>query len=210
MRTKARIGFLVLLVAAVALPAMALLYPLSSTSIREAYFIGARNDEQTADFFLPYSHSLPMPKKGPHVAVVSVSTPFSQVVERGGQAGYYAQEAEQEFLGKPLDFMVRVQIDFTATYPEPGPAGPTLTIQPVPDWWQDFHVQLDQDKTIPAKSHSVYLIYSDASANVFGLAGAILELRYDPKKIDSAPATIKVDTADGQHVETTFNLARLR
>lgn len=209
---RAKSLLVVPLVLGIALPAAAIIYPLSAIDIRDAFMTAQRNDEQTADFFLPYSHSVPMPAKGPHVAIVSIATPFSQVVERTGKPNYHSNEAEEDFLGKPLDFIVRVQIDYTATYPEPIQGGPLLTIVPIPDFTRDFKIQLAQDKNenIPPKSERVFLIFSDASADLYGAAGAILELRYDPEKIDSDLTTVKVDTPDGQHVETTFNLLRLR
>lgn len=56
----------------------------------------------------------------------------------------------------------------------------------------------------------VYFIFSDALANIFGLAGAIIEQDYDAEKIDADLTTVKMDTPDGQHVETAFDLAKLR
>jgi len=206
----ARIALALLLTGIIALPATAYVYPLDSTEIRDAYFIAQRNDEQTAEFFLPYSHSLPMPNKGPHVAVISVATPFSQIVEQGGRAGYHPQDLEEQFLGKPMEILVRVQIEFTPSYPAPSATGKTLSVQPLPDLWNDLKIQLRQGEAIPSKARHTYLVYSDAAPNVFGLAGVILEEAYDPGKIASEPATVVVDTRDGQHVETTFNLAALR
>jgi hypothetical protein len=202
----------ILLVIAIAIPAAAAsyIYPLSSTDIRDAYMTAQRNDEQTAEFFLPYSHNLPMPEKGPHVAAVTLATPFFQVVENSGKADYHSNEAEKDFLGKPMDFQVRVEIDFTATYPPAGPNQSQLIIQPVPNLWDDFKIQLEQSKAIPFTSHHVYFIYSDYSPNVFGVAGAIIEQDYNAEKIDADLTTVKVDTPDGQHLETTFNLLKLR
>ncbi|HKS83110.1 MAG TPA: hypothetical protein VJR23_16520 [Candidatus Acidoferrales bacterium] len=202
----------VLMVIAIAIPAMAAsyTYPLSSTDIRDAFMTAQRNDEQTADFFLPYSHNLPMPESGPHVAAITLETPFYQVVEKSVKAGYHSNEAEKDFLGKPLNFQVRVEIDFTATYP---PAGTNLSqyiMQPVPNLWDEFKIELEQGKEVPCTSRHMYFIFSDASPNIFGLAGAIIEQDYDAEKIDADLTTVKVDTPDGQHVETAFNLAKLR
>jgi hypothetical protein len=206
---QASVALVILLVGAITLPATAYIYPLSSADIRDAYFTGTRNDEQTADFFLEYSHAFPMPKEGPHVSAVSVATPFSQVVEQSGKAGYHPQDAEQEFLGRPMDFLVRVQVDFTTTFPPAAQSG-TLSLQPIPNLWDEFKIQLEQDQKIAPKGRRVYLIYSDASPFLFGLSGAILEESYDAEKITGAPATVVVDTPDGQHLETSFNLAKLR
>jgi hypothetical protein len=46
---------------------------------------------------------------------------------------------------------------------------------------------------------------------VYGIGGAIIQLMYDLEKIDTHDdVTIQVHTPDGQNVETTFELGRLR
>jgi hypothetical protein len=61
---------------------------------------------------------LPAPDSGPYVASVTIMTPYEQVAERGATVtNYHTEEAEEEFLGKPIPFLVRVQIEFTPTYP---------------------------------------------------------------------------------------------
>lgn len=197
---------------AIVQPALALQYPLTSTSIREAYFLGKENGDSLTRFLLPYSHAFPMPKTGPHVAVISLATPFIQILEHSaGTANYSAPAAVEEFSGKSFPLLVRVQIDLTATFLAPTNSKVQTTTQPIPDFYNDFDIQLIQSKKIPAKSKSVSLIYSDASANIYGLGGAIVELAYDPEKIDpGSDATVIVNTPDGQHIETTFNLAALR
>ena len=89
-------------------------YPLSSEAIREAYFIGNRRDTGTTDFIAQYTHHFPVPDSGPHVAMIQLETPYAQIVERAEQAvNYHASDAVQEFLGKPAEFRLRVQIYFT-------------------------------------------------------------------------------------------------
>src|SRR5271169_2407504 len=195
----------------IALPIFALEYPLSSTSIRNAYFLGKGNDDSLARFLLRYSHALPMPKSGPHVAVISLATPFIQVLEHSaGTANYSAASAVKQFSGKSLPLLIRVEIDMTATYPAPSSSSLSALTQPIPDFYGDFDIQLVQGKKIPSESKHVSLVYSDASANIFGLSGAVVELAYGPEKIDSEETTVVVHTPDGQDVETTFNLAILR
>lgn len=195
-----------------ALPAFALEYPLSSTSIRDAYFLGKGNDDNLARFLLGYRHALPMPKSGPHVAVISLATPFIHVVEHSaGTANYSAPSAVKEFSGKSLPLLIRVEIVLTAAYPAPSSSNLQPLTQPIPDFYGDFDIQLVQGKKIPSESKHVSLTYSDASTNIYGLAGAIVELGYDPGKINtSEEATIVVRTPEGQDVETRFNLAMLR
>jgi hypothetical protein len=200
-----------LLVLGVALPALAYEYPLSSTSIRDAYFVGKRTSSRGSDYFQKYTHFFPALETSAHVQAISVETPFEQVAKRSGSAlNYSAQDAEQEFMDKELPFCVLVTVDLAGLEPQPAPLDPQFIGSPVPDLWVNFDVQLVQEKAIPAKSRRVYLLYSDASADINGVSGAVLELDYDSELIDSADTTVKVKTADGQHVETTFDLTQLR
>jgi len=212
-KANARLKFFILLLAgAVALPALAFDYPMSSSSIRDAYMLGKRRDFRTAEFFARYIHFLPMPETGPHVATISLETPYAQVVELGQDAlNADVQRAEQELANKPFPFLVRVGIDMTDTYPGPPPWNPRAPGLPIPDFQRDFDIQLVQSKKIPAKSTQVYLLYSDAVANIYQISGAILELQYDTDKIDPYDdVTIKVHTPDDQNIETTFDLGHLR
>jgi hypothetical protein len=195
-------------------PALAFRYPLSGTAIREAFLTGNANNDGTTEFFLGYAHSLAAPATGPYVAIISLRTPYEQVVERGATVtDYHAQEAEQEFLGKPLPFFVCVQIDFTPTYPAhppPGPGGAHSLLQPFPDVARDFKIEVTQDKAISPRATRVYLAYSDASDNIFGTSGVVIEQEYDPEKIGPSDITVKVHTPDGRDVETSFDLGELQ
>ena len=190
-------------------------YPLSSEAIRDAYFLGKRNDEQTAAFFTKYVHSLPAPQSGPYVAAIGIDTPFSSIVRRTQAASdeYHAQEAEQEFLGKPGTFGVFVQICFTQTFPDPSEFSPHGTNAVVmPAFWQDFEIRLKQDQEIKPQSVKGGPSYSDVGPlDQYGFSGAEVDLDYNPAKIDaSSPLTVEVLTPDGQDVQTTFDLSQLR
>ncbi|MGC2293300.1 MAG: hypothetical protein WA450_15210, partial [Candidatus Acidiferrales bacterium] len=64
---------------------------------------------------------------------------------------------------------------------------------------------------IESESTQVYLLTSDAVANIYQISGAIIELRFDVDKIDPYDeATVRVHTPDDQDVETTFDLGHLR
>jgi hypothetical protein len=84
MKPTQRFGLPVLLAVAIVLPAFAYEYPLSSTSLRDAYMLGNRKDEHTVEFLAQYQRELPMPETGPHVATISVKTPYAKVVGREG------------------------------------------------------------------------------------------------------------------------------
>jgi hypothetical protein len=89
-------AFASLLVAiCVSLPASSFDTPLSVEAVREAYFLGHRNDQSTLSFFNSYLRLLPMPDRGAYIAEVEVYTPYIQVVEssRRRSVGYSAQQA---------------------------------------------------------------------------------------------------------------------
>jgi hypothetical protein len=194
-------------------PAFAFDDPLTSTTIRDAYMLGNRKDFKTAEFFARYKHVLPAPETGPHVAAISVETPYGQIVELGEAAlNIDIQGAEEEWTGKTFPFIVRVGIDLTDTYPGPPPWNPRAPGLPLPNFERDFEIQLVQnEKKMPARSSQVYLLYSDGVVNTYQISGAIIELRYDTESVDPySEATITVHTPDDQHVETSFDLGQLR
>jgi hypothetical protein len=215
MKPAARFGSAILLGAflSFALPALAFQYPLSSSDIRNAYLLGYAKDLNTTNFFAPYVREPPMPETGPHVAKITLKTPYGHLVELG-QSAFNAdvQGAEEEYASKKLPFLVQVGVDLTATYPGPHPWDPAAPDFALPDFQRDFPVQLVQDdKKIDEQSTRVYLLYAEGAFNIYAVSGAIIEYRYDPEKIDpDDEVTIEVQTPDDQSVETTFDLGRLR
>ncbi len=208
------LSFVVVLVvtAAMAIPATALNYPLSSTAIRDAYFIGNRNDEQTADFLAQYTQQFKAPKAGPYVNEVGIDTPFIQVVRRAeAAANYSAPDAVQEFQHKALSVYVHVDISLTPSYsPVPQPSG---FYQWVPDFWNDFKVHLTQEKNeIPAEHvrGGPLFAYLAEISEVPVVTGARIMVEYNPEKIQAGPVEIRVVMPDGQETETTFDLGKLR
>jgi hypothetical protein len=219
--SRAAIGAAVLTAVAgtllIALPALAYQYPLSATDIRDAYFIGARNDDLTASFFADYSKHLPAPQSGPDVDQITIETPYAQIVQRSmGAANYNSVEAVEEFDGKPMTFRVTVQFYFTDTY-TPAPLtrtdGISLIPLPYPDFWNDFKVRLIQDKEIRPKAvrgAPIYPMLTDPDGPPPPPIGGTIELDYDPAKIDTADATVEVITPDGQDIQVPFALSRLK
>jgi len=185
-------------------------YPLSPEAIREAYFLGKGHSAKRAEFFEKYTQRLPMPEKGPHIAVVRLETPYAVVVERASESGlsYFPPDAEEEFLGKPGIFRLHVQIDLTASYGTLLPSRPGAIRLRSDDFWRDFTFRLVQSKIIRARAIHGMPIYGGGSASV--LVGASVDLEYEAAKIRSGPATVEVLTPDGQKTRVTFDLATLR
>src|SRR5277367_1542240 len=218
MKAKPRPGFVgflaaVAVVLVVALPCLAYQYPLSSTDVRNAYLTGTRKDWVTNNFLLQYSQALAAPATGPHVVEISIDTPYSQVV-RLGQAAQNpdSQQAVQDFTKQTFQFIVRVEVDETATYPNPPVVNPTIGILPLPNFEKDFKIQMtQQDKAIDPVSTQVGLLYSYEVSDTPEVYGAVIELRYDNQAIDQfGDVTIKVRTIDGQKVKSTFSLAGIK
>ena len=209
MRASSRVGLLVLsIIAVVAQPLLAFDYPLSSEAIRDAYFLSRGDPDKANVFFEKYRHNLPVPESGPHVSLIEVETPFACLVDElaAGSPNDHAQEAEEEYLGKPGHFRVHVEINFTPTYPGPGHNTPSLV-----DLWQDFKVHLKQDAEIEPQSLHGEPVYAYSDEGPIGIVGATIEAEYDIKKIDlGGGTTVEVDTPGGQQVETTFALNDLR
>ena len=99
-------------------PSLAFNTPLSDEAVREAYFLGQRNDESTLSLFNSYLRLLPQPETGAFIAEVEIYTPYVQVVEtsRRRSVGYSAQQAAQDYRRLNNRIFVRIRIDFTPTY----------------------------------------------------------------------------------------------
>lgn len=134
-------------------PAFAFDTPLSSEAVRDAYFLGQRNDQSTMSFFAEYVRTLPAPENGPYIAEVEVYTPYTQIVEasRRRSMGYSAQQAERDYRRSQDKIYVRIRIDFTDTYGalelyRSAKADKEISgaEQPLPDFYRDFRVGLSQ------------------------------------------------------------------
>src|SRR5438067_13689777 len=91
---------------------------LSDEAVREAYFLGQRNDEKTARFLETYRRHLSMPKSGLYVSEIELFTPYAEAVDLSRQRtfGYSAQQAAQEYRDRGDVFRLRVRVFFTDTY----------------------------------------------------------------------------------------------
>ncbi|HXO88416.1 MAG TPA: hypothetical protein VN885_07170 [Candidatus Acidoferrales bacterium] len=204
MKTVLQWGLSILLLGiVVAQPVAAYEYPLSSTAIRDAYFLGSGDPVKLGNFLEQYAKHYPVAKSGQYVASIRFETPYYIIAEYVSQASalasYHAPDAEQEFLGKPGLCRVRVEIYYgiSSTY-----TGPYQT---------NYNIQLKQhDKEIPIKRTWTEGM---VSTDNFGptIPGVYLTAEYSADDVDSeAPATVEVLAPDGNNVTETFALDSLR
>jgi hypothetical protein len=193
-------------------------YPLSSSDIREAYFIGHRNDEITSNFLATYTRHLDKPSSGPYISDVAIVTPFTQIVTYvAKQFNYDAPTAVQDFQDKPMKFYAHITI-YVANDFKIEQTNPTNSVYPsFRAFWEDYKYKLTQDKTIrPLAVTGGFLYAGDIGSapgdgtNGYIPIGATVDLAYAADAIQAAPATFTIDTPDGEHVEATFDLASLR
>ena len=92
---------------AVTLPAGAYDYPLTSSGIRDAYFLGTRQGGLSPEFLSQYSLPVRDLRQGSCTSAIRLETPFLQVVEYiGGVPNYSSQDAVKDFYDKPMKLRV--------------------------------------------------------------------------------------------------------
>lgn len=170
--------------------------PLSESAIRDAYFLGRRTAALNAEFLARYDHWIPELKQWTCTSRARVETPFLQIAQYASQApNYSAQDAVQDFSDKPLVFKVYLDI----CYMEKAPAD-ALRIQfiqnrkpvfPLLSQRSPFYPVIDANATLPANGERIYV-------------------EFKPQQIESSILTIVIDTPNGQHVSTNFDLEPLR
>ena len=194
---------------------------LSDEAVREAYFLGQRNDEKTAHFLETYRRRFSLPQTGLYVSEIEFFTPYAETVDLSRQRtfGYSAQQAALEYLDRGDVFRLRVRVFFTDTYsertyaqastqkPKRNSAAPLA--QKRSTNWQGFQVQLRQkDKIIePLEIPGVPVFRGYTVEGVY--YGFDVVLHYDGAEIERDDTEIVVFTPDGQRVSTQFDLAKL-
>jgi len=198
------------------LPTSAFELPLSDEALRDAYFLGQRRDDTTARFLEAYRQYLVAPKSGPHVFAVELFTPFALAVEASRNHGgsYSAQEARQDYRANGDSFRVGVHVVYTNTY-NPGIVKGQNRVPSQTSPGQDFQVLLKQNGKAVESQNTRYENTSTSGRGSRGgsgsrLTGFIIWLEYDALRLTSSEATVEVDTPDGQHLNTSFDLVRLR
>lgn len=194
---------------------------LSDQAVREAYFLGQRNDEKTARFLETYRRRLPMPQSGLYVSEIELFTPYAETVDLSRQRsfGYSAQQAAQEYRDRGDVFRLRVRVFFTDTYSQRTYAqaatqkdGRKIKLGQdarAHSGQQGFQVQLWQkDKLIEPLEIPGIPVFRGYTVEGTSY-GFDVVLHYDGDEMDADNAQVVVLTPDGQRVVAEFDLAKL-
>jgi hypothetical protein len=185
-----------LLAVSVAFPLRAYDVPLTESSIRDAYFLGRRQDALGPDLTAKYTHEIPKLSLDRFRSFANLETPFIQVaIFSSKKVNYSAQDAVKEFLGKPLAFRIHLEICYMVDAP--------------PDALAVRFVQNKKDLLPISSERSLYFPASDKYSSPPPI-GETMQFEFSPEKIDSSTLTILIDTPDGQHAETVFDLQSIR
>ncbi len=175
-------------------------HPLSDEAVRDAYFVG--QDVKTVNTFLAqYTQHLPVPRSGPHVAEIALSTPFAQVVEVSAQhsVGYSDLQAAEDYRKRGDSIAVRVKVFFTPTY-----------TNRAEDFWRDVSVGLIQKKHMAATKVDGQPIYSSDTYGGGVLMGADIYVQFSIAGVRSDSLQVEVIPPEGAPVYATFDLSKLR
>jgi hypothetical protein len=187
----------VLLAFALAIPAEAYDFPLTESAVRDAYFLGNRQTSLGTKFLAEYTHEIPKLNLGSYRSFASIETPFTQVaILSSKKLNYSAQDAVKEFVGKPLAFRIHLEICYMLDAP--------------PDGLQVRVLQKKKDLVPDSSERALFFPASDKYAGPPPSIGETMDFEFSPDKIDSSTLSILIDTPDGQHAETEFDLQALR
>lgn len=181
-------------------------YPPTSESIRNAYFLGERNNFQTTRCLLQYIHRFTGPQTGRYfVSHVAISTPYQQIVLRGQRdtPGDSEVQTETDLQTHPLKFIVRVQVEWNAAYSD------HVRRSAVPlDFSRHISIRVAQRRDImPLRTTHRAIYTSMGHTSVF--VGLLFKLQFDPAKITSAPLRVAVRKPDGHVVTIEFNMDQI-
>jgi hypothetical protein len=186
-----------LLSLAMTLPAVAYDYPLTSTAIRDAYFLGTREGGLRPQILAPYSHFVSELHQGSCTSEIRLETPFLQVVAyTGGVPNYSSQDAVKDFYDKPMKFRIFLNICYMSLAPPPN----------------SVKIKVIQNKKEIVPETDTRLAYAEPIDGLSTLPpnGEKAELEFDAGKIDSTTMTIAIDTPNDQHVMFELDLQGVR
>ncbi len=178
-------------------------YPLHSEAIRDAYFLGERNNFQTTDCLLQYIQRFTGPQAGRYyISQIEVSTPYQQIVLRGqrNMPGDSPVQTETDLTEHPPKLIVRARVEMNVYNPNNKFRvifGPGLS--------RNVSVEVTQRNSLTPVTVTHEGLY-----NHHALVGWLFELQFDPAKITSAPLRISVKTPDGHAEEAEFDMAKIQ
>jgi len=196
--------------------------PLSPAALHDAWTLGQRNDQATAEFLAPYSKEMTGgTQERPHIAQIDVLTPFAQVLDQSRQnpSHFSEQEATQAYRQRGDTVIVRIRIMLPASYPQsergpqspPASQGESAVLRPE-NFWQSFKFAIKQHgKVLDARSVHNKPVYSSATkTSASMLDGQTVWLEYDAKAVASDEIAVEVTTPEGKTITTNFDLRKLR
>ncbi len=175
-------------------------HPLSDGADRDAYFTGQDKNNVNA-FLAQYSQELPLPKSGPHVAEVELSTPYAQVVEASAERGpgYGAQQAAEEYRKRGDTIVVRVKVLFTPTH-----SGDE-------DYWSGVSVGVVQKGKhmagIGVTGEPIETADPDGGTVPLG---AYVYVTFSVARVQDGPLQVEIEPPGGASVHTPFDLSSVR
>jgi len=181
-----------------ACPAWSYDFPLTDSAIRDAYFLGTRQAGMGDDFLAQYTHFIPTLRVSESlISRVRIETPFLQVATHASRTlNYNAQDAVKDFYGKPAVFRMTLEICYMVDAPKPNSIRITVT-------------QNEKQIVPQSDDRSAFFPATDPYTPAVDI-GEIVDLEFDPRKLDSSTLTIQIDTPDDQHAKTEFDLQTLR
>jgi hypothetical protein len=198
--------------------------PLTPTAIHEAYILGQRNDQATADFLSPYIKQPTAGTDHPDIAQIELFTPFAQVVDlsrRNATTGYTEQQAAEDYRRYGDKILVQITLMLPAAYAKATQNNPpenslaqdekSASLRPE-NFWQNFRFGLKQrGKVIATRAIHNKPIYSAPTKDTPSvLDGATVWLEYDAKDLASEETTVEVLPPESKTISATFNLKKLR
>jgi hypothetical protein len=197
--------------------------PLTPAALHDAWVLGQRNDQATAEFLAPYAKQITetTPGAGPHIAEMDVLTPFAKVVDESMQklGGYTEQQASEAYRQRGDTVIVRVRLMLPSAYPQaergaqapPASHGENASLRPE-NFWQRFQFAVKQHGQVIAKRaiHNKPVYSAATKLSPSTLDGQTVWLEFDAKAVASDEITVEVTTADGKTTSTLFDLSKLR
>ncbi len=180
-----------------ALPAGAYDFPLTSSAIRDAYFLGIRQGSLDAQFRAKYARAVPELKQGNCTTQIRIDTPFLQVTDYiSSVLNYSSQDAVKAFYEKPM--VLRIFLDICYMREAPPPNSVQIRV-------------LENKKLVPPVTDTRTAFAERFTEESFLLPnGEKAVLEFNPQKIDSSALTIQIDTLDGQHAECLYAMQAIR